>query len=151
MPCIHLPRTTDMFHSEDGTIDHSAKQAPAATTNHKLGPKANTGFINANLRALDRSGAPCRRWQRNGFQLKSFTGHTWELSSWKGSENSLSNGSDGSTKDVSMPDSSDHKPSESDTVAGSNLGDRADQMDITTPAASSPPAITVPSSIPVQS
>ncbi|KAL1591153.1 hypothetical protein WHR41_00450 [Cladosporium halotolerans] len=71
----------------DGTIDRSgetggnAKAANAAA--HKLGPKANTGAINAGLRALDRSGKPCRRWEKRGLQLKSFTGATWALSSWK--------------------------------------------------------------------
>lgn len=49
---------------------------------HKLGPKANQGAINAGLRALDRSGAPCRKWERKSFQLKSFTGVVWGLSSW---------------------------------------------------------------------
>lgn len=51
---------------------------------HKLGPKANQGAINAGLRALDRSGKPCRRWQRNGFTVKSFTGVVWGLPSWRG-------------------------------------------------------------------
>lgn len=50
-----------------------------------------------------------------------------------------------------MPDSSDHKQSESDTVAGSNAGDRPDQMEITTPAASSPPAVASMSAVPIQS
>jgi len=53
---------------------------PAAA--HKLGPKANTGAINAGLRALDRSGKPCRRWEKKGLQLKSFTGAVWGMSSW---------------------------------------------------------------------
>ena len=43
-------------------------------TGHKLGPKANQGAINAGLRALDRSGKPCRKWNKKPFQLKSFTG-----------------------------------------------------------------------------
>jgi INO80 complex subunit Ies4 len=50
---------------------------------HKLGPKANQGAINAGLRALDRSGAPCRKWERKSFQLKSFTGVFWEVSTWR--------------------------------------------------------------------
>jgi hypothetical protein len=49
---------------------------------HKLGPKANQGAINAGLRALDRSGKPCRKWNRGGFTLKSFTGVVWEVSRW---------------------------------------------------------------------
>ncbi|KAK5091691.1 hypothetical protein LTR05_001876 [Lithohypha guttulata] len=126
---------------EDGTIDHSVKPAATTTANHKLGPKANTGFINANLRALDRSGTPCRRWEKKGFTLKSFTGHAWELPSWKGSDKSAfaDRASDSSTKDVSM--SSDQKHSGSDTAAGSNAGDRTEKMDITTPTPSSPPTM----------
>lgn len=49
---------------------------------HKLGPKANQGAINAGLRALDRSGKPCRKWNRGGFQLRSFTGVAWSLPRW---------------------------------------------------------------------
>ncbi|OTB07046.1 hypothetical protein M426DRAFT_20441 [Hypoxylon sp. CI-4A] len=49
---------------------------------HKLGPKANMGAINAGLRALDRSGKPCRKWNRGGFSVKSFTGVTWEIPRW---------------------------------------------------------------------
>jgi hypothetical protein len=50
---------------------------------HKLGPKANTGAINNNLRALDRSGKPCKRWAKKGIQLKSFTGVMWSLHTWR--------------------------------------------------------------------
>lgn len=49
---------------------------------HRLGPKANTGAINAGLRALDRTGAPCRKWERQPLRLKSFTGITWQLPGW---------------------------------------------------------------------
>jgi hypothetical protein len=48
----------------------------------KLGPKAKEGAINAHLRALDRTGKPCRKWQRAGFQLRSFTGVTWGIGTW---------------------------------------------------------------------
>jgi hypothetical protein len=34
------------------------------------------------LRALDRSGKPCRKWQKGGFRVKSFTGVVWELPRW---------------------------------------------------------------------
>jgi len=69
---------------EDGSIDHSqtAPRAPNGTA-HKLGPKANQGAINAGLRALDRSGKPCRKWQKGSFKVKSFTGVVWELPRWK--------------------------------------------------------------------
>lgn len=74
----------------DGTIDHSADKAKPGNGGtvpaHKLGPKANTGAINAGLRALDRSGKPCRRWERKGLQLKSFTGTLWNMPSWRAPE-----------------------------------------------------------------
>ncbi|KAF1347892.1 INO80 complex, subunit Ies4 [Delphinella strobiligena] len=73
----------------DGSIDRSAettKKGPfggvAPITAHKLGPKANTGAINAGLRALDRSGKPCRKWERRGFTMKSITGIAWSVGSW---------------------------------------------------------------------
>ncbi|KND91680.1 INO80 complex subunit 4 [Tolypocladium ophioglossoides CBS 100239] len=65
---------------EDGTIDHAAASRAAGA--HKLGPKANQGAINAGLRALDRSGKPCRKWARGDFTLKSFTGVVWEVPRW---------------------------------------------------------------------
>ncbi|ROV96825.1 hypothetical protein VMCG_07921 [Cytospora schulzeri] len=60
---------------DDGTLE----PRPAA---HRLGPKANQGAINAGLRALDRSGKPCRKWTKGGFQLKTFTGVNWEIPRW---------------------------------------------------------------------
>lgn len=56
---------------------------PTPISTHKLGPKANQGAINAGLRALDRTGKPCRRWKRKAFEVKSFTGITWGLPSWR--------------------------------------------------------------------
>ncbi|KAF2839408.1 DUF1711-domain-containing protein [Patellaria atrata CBS 101060] len=53
------------------------------TTTQKLGPKANQGAINAGLRALDRSGKPCRKWERQGLQLKSFTGVVFNVPLWR--------------------------------------------------------------------
>ena len=50
----------------------------------KLGPKANMGTINANLRALDRSGKPCRKWGKKTFQIRSFTGVVWNAPTWRG-------------------------------------------------------------------
>lgn len=70
--------TNYLTNSEDGTIDPSGKNGAY----HKLGPKASMGAINAGLRALDRSGAPCRRWGKGGFRLKSFTGVVWEVNRW---------------------------------------------------------------------
>lgn len=69
-----------LSNSDDGTYDHPPR---IPHSSHKLGPKANTGAINAGLRALDRSGAPCRRWERKPLQLKSFTGVVWQLPTWR--------------------------------------------------------------------
>lgn len=82
---------TDTCHRPDGTIDHSGDKSKLGNNGttipaHKLGPKANTGAINAGLRALDRSGKPCRRWERKGLQLKSFTGTVWNMPSWRAPE-----------------------------------------------------------------
>lgn len=63
---------------DDGTAEAN-KGAGGAT---RLGPKASLGAINAGLRALDRSGKPCRKWQKGGFRLKSFTGVLWEIPRW---------------------------------------------------------------------
>ncbi|KAF2637380.1 hypothetical protein P280DRAFT_101372 [Massarina eburnea CBS 473.64] len=49
----------------------------------KLGPKANLGTINANLRALDRTGKPCRKWEKKGFMIRSFTGVAWGVPTWR--------------------------------------------------------------------
>jgi len=69
---------------EDGTIDHTSTLPRALNTTgaHKLGPKANQGAINAGLRALDRTGKPCRKWQKGSFKVKSFTGVIWEIPRW---------------------------------------------------------------------
>jgi hypothetical protein len=74
-----LKQHADHAISEDGTIEGGGRGSLAA---HKLGPKANQGAINAGLRALDRSGKPCRKWNRGGFTLKTFTGVVWEIPRW---------------------------------------------------------------------
>lgn len=67
----------------DDGVAEPAKIPTSAGAGHRLGPKANTGAINAGLRALDRTGAPCRKWERKTLQLKSFTGVQWQLPSWR--------------------------------------------------------------------
>ncbi|KAI5785958.1 INO80 complex subunit Ies4-domain-containing protein [Geopyxis carbonaria] len=64
----------------------------------KLGPKGNTGAINEKLRALDRTGRPCKRWSKAGITLKSFTGVQWSLPTWAkpSTQGVLSIGIDGS-------------------------------------------------------
>ena len=74
--------TTD---SGDMINDPNTKSPFAANTPaSKLGPKANQGAINAGLRALDRTGKfKCRKWEKKGFTLRSFTGVVWDVPSWK--------------------------------------------------------------------
>lgn len=78
---LHNKRLTCKIHtnifprSDDGTLE------PRAAA-HRLGPKANQGAINAGLRALDRSGKPCRKWTKGSFQLKTFTGVHWQINRW---------------------------------------------------------------------
>lgn len=78
--------TFAVFCSDDGTGEPGSGRGGAA---HKLGPKANQGAINAGLRALDRSGKPCRRWGKGSFRLKTFTGAVWEIARWKAPEKTV--------------------------------------------------------------
>lgn len=49
-----------------------------------LGPRLGLGAINAQLRALDRSGKPCRKWTKLPIHLKSFTGFKYTVPGWNG-------------------------------------------------------------------
>ena len=114
--------------------------APARTSTgaHKLGPKANLGAINAGLRALDRSGKPCRKWDRKGFQVKSFTGVTWDVSSW-GASKGTSEASD--IKENGIKTESDSKANQSSSALDSeksNNGDTANGSTSINGLASSP-------------
>lgn len=80
---------------------------PAA---QRLGPKANTGAINAGLRALDRTGSACRKWERKPLQLRSFTGIMWQLPSWR--TPGMSDSKLGSDSKLLAPDLSSAVPSE---------------------------------------
>jgi hypothetical protein len=72
----------DMINDPNSTTPLAAS-GPA----QKLGPKANAGAINANLRSLDRTGKfKCRKWQKTGFRIRTFTGSVVELPSWKASQ-----------------------------------------------------------------
>jgi hypothetical protein len=124
---------TDSDYREDGSVDPTANnpKGPAATGTaaaHKLGPKANQGAINAGLRALDRSGAPCRKWQKSSFKLKTFTGVEWEIPRWSAppkvkvngdSEESASGGSSKENKESSHIDSEKSNNSTGDMEIGS--------------------------------
>ncbi|KAF2813144.1 uncharacterized protein BDZ99DRAFT_486488 [Mytilinidion resinicola] len=72
------PRLGDLINDP---LAKGAFAAPAPI--QKLGPKANQGAINAGLRALDRTGKPCRKWGKKTFAIKSFTGVTWTVPTWR--------------------------------------------------------------------
>ncbi|KAL8941942.1 MAG: hypothetical protein Q9216_001970 [Gyalolechia sp. 2 TL-2023] len=108
--------------SDDVNGDNGGSAVRGGTGNaapaHKLGPKANQGAINAGLRALDRTGKPCRKWQKNGFRIKTFTGVTWELPSWRTPSKTLNAGD--SPDKGSLPTSNSHsKDNNSSSHAGS--------------------------------
>lgn len=117
-----------IYPREDGTIDQSAKTA----TVHKLGPKANQGAINAGLRALDRSGKPCRKWSRGGFTLKSFTGVVWEIPRWTappraGPDTESTEASAAASADNSSGKENKENGAEPNSVSNSNSGDQEAQ------------------------
>lgn len=76
----------------DSESSEQSTPAPAITPiiqSSKRNPKANPGAVNANLRALDRSGKPCRKWEYKDCQIKSFTGVTWSLPTWHRKETAI--------------------------------------------------------------
>lgn len=113
----------------------------------KLGPKANQGAINAGLRALDRSGAPCRKWGRGGFKLKSFTGVVWEVPRWSApSKKTGEEGNDDSTG--ASADNSSSKENKVDgqdgnSASNSNAGGDVEMNSVASINASSPAPIAI--------
>lgn len=65
------------------------------------------GAINAGLRALDRSGKPCRKWAKGSFQLKSFTGVQWSIPRWRAPPKSLATDTEGGDVSTSATASAD--------------------------------------------
>ncbi|CZT06327.1 hypothetical protein WAI453_006259 [Rhynchosporium graminicola] len=137
---------------EDGSIDHSASAPRAAngTAAHKLGPKANQGAINAGLRALDRSGKPCRKWQKGSFKLKSFTGVIWEIPRWTAPPRiTVQGNSESSTSGDSSKENKDNSQMESEKSEKSNNGVDVDMKSNVSNLVSSPaPSLPPPSSAP---
>ncbi|KAG5923010.1 hypothetical protein E4U42_005076 [Claviceps africana] len=131
---------------EDGTIDHNAVARMQAA---KLGPKANQGAINAGLRALDRSGKPCRKWERGGFRLKSFTGVLWEIPRWRAPtrKNTDEDASDSGAVSVSADNSSskENKPDgqEENSVNNSHGGGDVEVNSVMSVHASSPAPVAI--------
>ncbi|KKK16150.1 hypothetical protein P175DRAFT_0523325 [Aspergillus ochraceoroseus IBT 24754] len=108
---------------------------------HRLGPKANTGAINAGLRALDRSGAPCRKWERKPLQLKSFTGAQWQLPTWRTPRPQKHEENEGVKEGALETGDSDSKANQSVSVVASEKSNSGDG-DLTP----LPPSIVEPSS-----
>ncbi|PHH66963.1 hypothetical protein CDD81_5315 [Ophiocordyceps australis] len=129
---------------EDGTIDHSTNR-PAG--GHKLGPKANQGAINAGLRALDRSGKPCRKWSRGGFCLKSFTGVQWEIPRWKAPpkkslEPNMNDSAVPSAENSSSKENKENRP-DANSASNSNSGADMEMRSVLSVNASSPAPMAV--------
>ena len=134
-------------HSEDtnGENGGSANRANAGNTApaHKLGPKANQGAINAGLRALDRTGKPCRRWQKNGFRIKTFTGVAWDLTTWRSQSKDLDLG-DSPEKSGLPISTSDSKDNNSSSQVGSENSSATPNFLVNDDLANSPaPAVAV--------
>jgi hypothetical protein len=68
---------------ENGGASGAGTPAPATDKEKvKPGPKANPGGINAQLRALDRSGRPTRKWNKVPFLVKTCAGYTFYSTTW---------------------------------------------------------------------
>ncbi|KFY15290.1 hypothetical protein V491_05719, partial [Pseudogymnoascus sp. VKM F-3775] len=72
-----------------------------------------------------RSGAPCRKWARGGFSIKSFTGTTWEIPRWRAPPKAAVTAAEGGEKgkDGSANEGSSGKENkESSQVESENAG-----------------------------
>ena len=120
--------TDKAFSGENGRMDGRTAAAKALGYNpaaHKLGPKSNMGVINEKLRALDRTRKPCRKWGKTGFQIKSFTGRSWQVPSWKTPQQRMfgedAESQEDSSNDLSKANSSSQIGSDQ-SPGGENLG-----------------------------
>ncbi|MCJ1381930.1 hypothetical protein MMC17_005042 [Xylographa soralifera] len=131
----------------DGTVgnDEAARPwtTPAPLAGHKLGPKANQGAINAGLRALDRTGKPCRKWEKKGFSVKSFTGVSWQLPSWRAPQKVAINLKNEAGQGSTPTSNSENQMNQSSSNIGSE-NDRNGAMDIDIAASSPLPLVASP-------
>jgi len=68
---------------ENGGGSGAGTPAPATEKEKvKSGPKANPGGINAQLRALDRTGRPTRKWTKVPFPVQTCSGYTFYSTTW---------------------------------------------------------------------
>lgn len=75
------PKKTKIVIGDDGK---PVEVLAVSLAGPRLGPKSNAGAINENLRNLDRSGKPCRRWQKRSISVRSLYGTKWRTPSWVG-------------------------------------------------------------------
>ncbi|PQE25358.1 hypothetical protein CJF30_00000080 [Rutstroemia sp. NJR-2017a BBW] len=126
---------------DDGTIDPAGSTPRTANLNggsHRLGPKANQGAINAGLRALDRSGKPCRKWEKRSFVIKTFTGQTIEIPRWKAPPKIVINPStEGSTSGDSSKENKDLSQVQSEKSNSAPDAESATQL-MSSPAPQAP-------------
>ena len=139
---------THLHARENGTDnngDPASKGTPSAAPapTHKLGPKANQGAINAGLRALDRTGKPCKKWQKAGFSVKTFTGITWQVATWRAPKTKKIELEPGAEQ-PSLPESNSQSKENNNS---SNIGSEKSgngEVDLPVTASSPIPAIAVP-------
>lgn len=74
---------TSQKQGQQNLVVNGPKTGSTSLLPSKLGPKANTGAINAGLRALDRSGKPCKRWYKRKITIDCINGVQWEINGWK--------------------------------------------------------------------
>jgi hypothetical protein len=112
----------------DGTVGDEPSRpwtTPAPLAGHKLGPKANQGAINAGLRALDRTGKPCRKWEKKGFSVKSFTGVVWHLPSWGAPPRAVASTVSEGEQSTTPNSNSENVPRNSSSAVGSDASRNA--------------------------
>ncbi|KAK9455339.1 INO80 complex subunit Ies4-domain-containing protein [Dipodascopsis uninucleata] len=141
--------SANRINGQSGSAD---TPGPSGTPSHhashsKLGPKANQGSINAQLRALDRSGKPCRKWKKIPFELKSFTGFEWSVDTWYGGPRELTEDEKAALEKTANKGKSDKAKAE-DASAKAILPDSLEQLStsaLVPPPAPPPLTITIPS------
>ncbi len=102
----------------DGNAAGKPTSGAGTAPTHKLGPKANQGAINAGLRALDRTGTPCRKWKKSGFCVKTFTGVIWQVPSWRAPKTRKVD-VEGNMGEPSLPTSNSHSKENNSSLVGS--------------------------------
>ncbi|KAL8692550.1 MAG: hypothetical protein Q9218_002443 [Villophora microphyllina] len=132
----------DEPHGENGGPTGRGGPGASSAPAHKLGPKANQGAINAGLRALDRTGTPCRKWEKRGIRIKTFTGVTLELPSWRGAAKNMKSGIIADNASSSTPNSFS-KDNVSSSQVGSDNSSATPNAGIKAELPAGPPTVAV--------